>query len=1125
VPRPGLPGARLWAATERRCSSGGKAMAVFTNFPVTLPVTFSPTDIGCHSLYSLLCVAGKERGRGGVSGTVHILNDLGEPESDELTLQRLALPSALAWHPTEKVVVVGWINGEVVIWDVATNSLQELNGAHSMAVTTVTWSPGGSVLVTTDRAGKAALWSYSADAKTTKLQDLNIKSAATHCVFRPTAADEVSNLVGGAREGAQESATMFFIATDENKVMQYVDGKCTQCTTTHPKRITSLLFDSSRDTLVTLSEDLMVRQQAVSQTGKLPRPQEAKLSGMHLLNACWVGDGVLATACDDARLTVWSLEMMDNYILESGDRQPIISVAFSEQGKLLTAVTAVGSVWLWRHNGGPPSDGEKQWNSQQPINLDMNIEKVVMGGAGQGILAIQTSDGVDILKEYVMKCTYGGRTSVLQTASNRAIVEHNFSSSQELELEAPFSMKEIYATDRAVLFWSGRQARVYRLIREGAGPLQQAGDFKCEAAAVALMSDETIFAAQDDSVVGYSIQGVEKQALKVPDGKVAAVSVSGLFLVAASTAPSICIWDMSRAEPRTVAPQRPVGDSVDTILNVSINCNASRVSFLGRVGPAVDPSVWVWNVESNTVSSYSFEDSGLTPLSHFWDAGEPRMLAVEALPTSQEPSLKKEVTTFFSTAEEGLLVQHKYKFARNENTLSGIDVPHLFYGRLDTSIDSFGRGTDARVMSDFSGLVDTDAATKTAMIDFSYYLTLGNIDDAFKAVRAIKSAAVWETMARMCVATRRVDVAAYCLGKMGNAAGARALRAAANEYAEEEAQIATLAVHLGMNDDAEALLAECGRWDLLNKLYQSSGQWDKAIELAETKDRAHLRNTYHTAGKYQEACGHAEKAIEYYELSQTHLFEVPRLLADDPKALEQYILTPGDDPAKRQQASLLKWWGARLEALGVEELPKALEYYEKAEDALGQVRVLCCMEQYDKAKALVDNTGDRAAAYYLAQKFESMQADFSGDTGDHMILSGAIDKAIEYFSKSGCYNNAIRLAKETGQAKLIYGLAQRSTKKDMLDAAAYYEGEGQSIEKAVLLYHKGGRVGKALDLCFRHKMYEPLADISGDLDSSADPELLQRTAAFFRDNREYVMIHAPTAFCQPPCCDMAWLRV
>lgn len=366
------------------------------------------------------------------------------------------------------------------------------------------------------------------------------------------------------------------------------------------------------------------------------------------------------------------------------------------------------------------------------------------------------------------------------------------------------------------------------------------------------------------------------------------------------------------------------------------------------------------------------------------------------------------------------------------------------------------------MLSDFRGLEGADAVTKSAMMDFSYYLTLGNMDEAFKSVRAIKSTAVWETMARMCVATRRVDVAAYCLGKMGNAAGARALRAAIDEYPEEEARVATLAVHLGMTDDAETLLAECGRWDLLNKLYQSCGRWDDAIELAKTKDRAHLRNIYHAAGKYQESCGNKEAAIEYFELSQTHLFEVPRLLSDDAEALEAYIRSPGQDPSKRKHVSLLKWWGGMLESLGEEQMDRALEFYNMADDALGQVRVLCFSQQHDKAKELVDASGDRAAAYYLAREFEAMRAENLAHAADRAIeyedcrhsivdLCTQCSNFHRYFSKSGCYNNAIRIAKETGQGKLIYGLAQRSTKKDMLEAAAYYEADNRSIEKAVSL--------------------------------------------------------------------------
>ena len=59
------------------------------------------------------------------------------------------------------------------------------------------------------------------------------------------------------------------------------------------------------------------------------------------------------------------------------------------------------------------------------------------------------------------------------------------------------------------------------------------------------------------------------------------------------------------------------------------------------------------------------------------------------------------------------------------------------------------------------------------------------------------SESVWENMAKMCVKSRRLDVASVCLGNMGHARGARALREAMKEP-ELDAKVAILAMQLGL---------------------------------------------------------------------------------------------------------------------------------------------------------------------------------------------------------------------------------------------------------------------------------------------------------------------------------------
>lgn len=180
------------------------------------------------------------------------------------------------------------------------------------------------------------------------------------------------------------------------------------------------------------------------------------------------------------------------------------------------------------------------------------------------------------------------------------------------------------------------------------------------------------------------------------------------------------------------------------------------------------------------------------------------------------------------------------------------------------------------------------------------------------------STIVWESLARMCVKTKRLDVAAVCLGHMKHARGARALKIASSEP-QLEARVAVLAVQLGLlvrfclcqrnitnlqnmnfmivstfQEEAERLYRSCGRLDLLNKLYQASDQWDKALATAEEADRIHLRSTYHNYAGVLEQRGDSSGAAHMYHRADTHRHQVPRMLQQDPVALQQYTLKSKD---------------------------------------------------------------------------------------------------------------------------------------------------------------------------------------------------------------------------------------
>ena len=69
-----------------------------------------------------------------------------------------------------------------------------------------------------------------------------------------------------------------------------------------------------------------------------------------------------------------------------------------------------------------------------------------------------------------------------------------------------------------------------------------------------------------------------------------------------------------------------------------------------------------------------------------------------------------------------------------------------------------------------------------------------------------------------------------------------------------------------LQEEAEQLYTSCGRYDLLNKLYQANNQWSKAIAVAERHDRIHLRSTYYNFARHCELSGDIGAAINGYVL-------------------------------------------------------------------------------------------------------------------------------------------------------------------------------------------------------------------------------------------------------------------
>lgn len=238
-------------------------------------------------------------------------------------------------------------------------------------------------------------------------------------------------------------------------------------------------------------------------------------------------------------------------------------------------------------------------------------------------------------------------------------------------------------------------------------------------------------------------------------------------------------------------------------------------------------------------------------------------------------------------------------------------------------------------------------------------------------------------------------------------------------------------VILCFKDEAEQLYVSSARYDLLNKLHQSSNKMESALTIAENKDRIHLRNTEYQWARSLEYAGEISDAVNKFEQANTHRYDVPRLLIEHPKDLEAYISKSGD-------SELLKWWGQYVESQG--DMGPALKYYQQANDVYSQVRVLCFLGEEAKAAEIARIGSDKAACYHMARHYET---------------NGDMDAAVGFFIKANAYSNAVRLCKEHGLTEELWNIGMVAGKREKIECAKYLEHDQPN--KAVLLYQRAGK--------------------------------------------------------------------
>ncbi|KAJ3023410.1 hypothetical protein HKX48_003327 [Thoreauomyces humboldtii] len=902
-------------------------------------------------------------------------------------------------------------------------------------------------------------------------------------------------------------------------------GHCTESTRTDTS-IAALLVLEHKDVVVVVTSNLLLYQFVLTPDGKLTQESEMKLStavkrDSKAIDAIWAGPATLALSIGGQPIWIWDIENEENYVLPmtGTEKARINCIAFSNQKNMLVAGTDSGHVVIWKGRfvlGEDDERGRTQvWEMHSKTNAGGNVDEVAWG-AHSRLLTVRKRSAFKILTEQVMHKRLWGRNAAIQTEQSRIVIypggKESISRAVELRIKGLALSRNHFAV------WNGTSVEIQEYSDSGparnltssntslAPPTDSRLDWFLAAwndspadqpvsIAASSISTQAMHITLDDSYLYIALgnrvdmcnhQGIAKGVVSWAnvEGDVAGVECIANWLCITTNKNYVKLIETGTPSPKQSASKR-IDRKLDlhSLITAKPNANGTMISFTANMllpGASqlcqIDTRIYVYDVERDATMSLDLAAYGGAPVAHWWDWEDPRILICQTegqrRGSDEKESLSadsSQVLSFFVTSAQGITVYSSHDPPPGTEMLIGAYMPFQYY--VKRAVPDEPQDLLVSIPAkDLEGLEDTDTSTLKSMLDFSFHLATGNINASLKSLKHVKNPSTWTTLARLCIKTRRPDIAALCFANMGNAPAVRELERVADQG--EDVAIAVGAMFLGMEAEVEEACRHCGRWDFVNRFYQARNDWEKALQIAATKDRIHLKSTFFNFARWLEEIGDQSGAVAAFEKSGCESFEIPRLLLsnNDAQELEKYI-------SSNSSKALKKWWAQYSESHA--DLTTAMQYYEVAGDTLSVARICCLIGEEERAIDVAQKAGSKSALYHIAQHYEA---------------ANKITEAIALYTQSTHLRPAIRLAKENNLTTHLTSLALQSSPDCVLDVARYFEARGMG-DRAAVLYLKGGAVAKAVDIGLT---FGDVEDLVRNLPPDTDPAILQKLSAHYK---------------------------
>lgn len=456
------------------------------------------------------------------------------------------------------------------------------------------------------------------------------------------------------------------------------------------------------------------------------------------------------------------------------------------------------------------------------------------------------------------------------------------------------------------------------------------------------------------------------------EGDIIGITNTNKFILIVTMDGSLKLAEITKKGLRLPFPAKNCYQMIEDfgeVMRASVNSAGRYICLsIANAGLAPDPKLYLWDAANDVITTTSISENmnppyQTVPISIVWDTNDSKLLAVHMRSTDYD-----KISLFF--CYENNLYEY-INWCSNANDYFASDFMLCTLNAPNVVILS-QQSIKKLVLHSFTDFIENlDNSVLKQVLDFTYYMAIGQLEKAVVVgsnLTGNKTSVIWDSLAKVCVARRRFDVGAVCLGKMGDIKGALMMRKVMNDMnIDDTCKVGILAVNLGMTKEAEKLFNEANRPDMITRLIAATegGLNEISNGNSEGENILLVKSAQHRLAKILWANGENSAALKLFESAGTHVPHIPRMLIaqGQTNTLAQYVANSNDN-------NLIIWWGHYLESLG--DLDGALEAYGRANDFGEQTRLLCHMERIEEAEKICHKN---VAAMYQMARYLEMQAD------------------------------------------------------------------------------------------------------------------------------------------------------